>query len=181
MPHLLPRFDLPQRSRLPLALTLSLLAHALALVAPGLLRPPAAPAKAPPLHAQLRPQVVATPSVPELELPPEPPPTPAPSPPPRKASPPAVKTWTQSVRDQLVQQQNSGLFYPAAAIAQGLEGEVLVYFIVDTQGNIAAARVEESSGQPLLDDAAVRAVRRLRSLPGDAPQEALLPVRFRLR
>ena len=177
MPHPLPRFDLPQRSRLPLALTASLLAHALVLVAPGLLRPPAAPAQAAPLQAQLRAQVTAAPSVPELQLPP----TPAPSPPPRKASPPAAKTWTQSVRDQLVQQQSNGLFYPAEAIAQGLEGEVLVYFIVDTQGNIAAARVEESSGQPLLDDAAVRAVRRLRSLPGDAPQEALLPVRFRLR
>ena len=85
------------------------------------------------------------------------------------------------MREQLARQQESGQFYPAEAIAQGLEGEVLVYFVLGADGDVAAARVEESSGQPLLDAAAVRAVRRLRGLPGDAPQEALLPVRFRLR
>ena len=48
-------------------------------------------------------------------------------------------------------------------------------------GLVTAARVEQSSGHRLLDDAALSAVRSLRSLPADAPQEALLPVRFRLR
>ena len=53
--------------------------------------------------------------------------------------------------------------------------------IIDESGRVTAARVEQGSGHRILDDAALRAVRSLRSLPADAPREALLPVRFRLR
>ncbi|QWT46434.1 TonB family protein [Azospira inquinata] len=70
--------------------------------------------------------------------------------------------------------------YPPAAVAQGLEGETLVRVFLDAQGNALAARVERSSGAALLDDAAVAAARRLKALPQDAPDELLLPVRFRL-
>lgn len=182
MPRPLLRSDLPPAGRLPLALFCSLLAHALVLLAPpALTRPPPAP-RPPPLQAQLQPPP-ALPAAPELRLPEETPAAPDTAPPglEKKKAPPRPKTWTQSVREQLARQQESGQFYPAEAIAQGLEGEVLVYFVLGADGDVAAARVEESSGQPLLDTAAVRAVRRLRGLPGDAPQEALLPVRFRLR
>ena len=75
----------------------------------------------------------------------------------------------------------SGQFYPQEAIARGLEGEVLVLIIISEDGQVTAARVEQGSGHRILDDAALRAVRSLRSLPADAPREALLPVRFRLR
>ena len=71
--------------------------------------------------------------------------------------------------------------YPAEAIERGLQGEVLVLLFLDESGNAIAARVEASSGHALLDDAAVLAARSLRALPGSAPREALLPVRFRLR
>ena len=57
----------------------------------------------------------------------------------------------------------------------------LVLLFLDTGGNAIAARLESSSGHALLDDAAVRAARTLRALPGSAPREALVPVRFRLR
>lgn len=70
--------------------------------------------------------------------------------------------------------------YPPAAVAQGLEGETLVRVFLDAQGNALAARVERSSGAALLDDAAVAAARRLKALPQEAPDELLLPVRFRL-
>ena len=73
------------------------------------------------------------------------------------------------------------LLYPPEAIARGLEGEALVLLFLDASGNAIAARLEASSGQALLDDAAVRAARMLHSLPDSAPREALLPVRFRLR
>ena len=73
------------------------------------------------------------------------------------------------------------LFYPAEAIARGLEGEALVLLFLDASGNAITARVEASSGHRLLDDAAVRAARTLRALPDSAPREAVLPVRFRLR
>ena len=71
--------------------------------------------------------------------------------------------------------------YPPEAIERGLQGEALVLLFLDQAGNVAAARLESSSGHALLDDAAVRAARSLRALPGSAPREALLPVRFRLR
>jgi protein TonB len=73
------------------------------------------------------------------------------------------------------------LFYPAEAIARGLEGETLVLLFLDESGNAVAARIEASSGHVLLDEAAVRAARTLRSLPASAPREAVVPVRFRLR
>ena len=73
------------------------------------------------------------------------------------------------------------LMYPLEAIERGLQGEVLVLLFLDASGNAIAARIESSSGHALLDDAAIRAARSLRSLPDNAPREALLPVRFRLR
>jgi protein TonB len=73
------------------------------------------------------------------------------------------------------------LFYPPEAVLRGLQGEALVLLFLDASGNAIAARLEASSGHALLDDAAVRAARTLRSLPDSAPREALLPVRFRLR
>ena len=71
--------------------------------------------------------------------------------------------------------------YPPEAIERGLQGEALVLLFLDASGNAVAARLESSSGHAVLDEAAVRAARRLRSLPDSAPREALLPVRFRLR
>lgn len=71
--------------------------------------------------------------------------------------------------------------YPTEAIERGLQGEALVLLFLDASGNAIAARLEASSGHALLDDAAVRAARTLRSLPDSAPREVLFPVRFRLR
>ncbi|HEY8069152.1 MAG TPA: TonB family protein [Burkholderiales bacterium] len=71
--------------------------------------------------------------------------------------------------------------YPPEAIERGLQGEALVLLFLDASGDAVAARLESSSGHAVLDEAAVRAARRLRSLPDSAPREALLPVRFRLR
>lgn len=71
--------------------------------------------------------------------------------------------------------------YPPEAIERGLQGEALVLIFLDGSGNAMAARLEASSGHAILDEAAVRAARRLRALPDSAPREALLPVRFRLR
>jgi protein TonB len=80
-----------------------------------------------------------------------------------------------------IEQLERELPYPPEAIERGLQGEALVLLFLDPSGNVIAARLESSSGHALLDDAAVRAARSLRSLPASAPREALLPVRFRLR
>lgn len=142
-----------------------------------------------PLQAELRPPPAPQPLPPPplLKLP-EPPanksPAPAkpkPLPPPDKAAPKTARTWTQAVREHLRQLDAAGQFYPAEAISRGEQGEVLVLMLLDAQGKVSAARIEQTSGYPLLDGAALRAVRSLSSLPADAPRQVVLPVRFRLR
>ena len=142
-----------------------------------------------PLTAELRPPPVAS-ATPPLSLPEQPEPASKPTPKPakpalskpaEKASAAAPKTWTQAVREHIKKLDNAGQFYPADAIARGLEGEVLVLLIIDEAGKVSAARVEQGSGQPILDEAALRAVRSLQSLPADAPRQVVLPVRFRLK
>jgi protein TonB len=140
-----------------------------------------------PLTAELRPPpaLPAPSATPPLSLPEQPKPTSEPPPkqakPTEKAGTPTPKTWTQAVREHLKKLDKAGQFYPAEAITRGLEGEVLVLLIIDESGKVSAARVEQGSGQPILDDAALRAVRSLQSLPADAPRQVVLPVRFRLR
>lgn len=174
-------------TRLLLALAVSLLLHVLPFVA-HLITPSRPPPASRPLAVTLRePLPTPLPPPPPLILPEQPRPaaTPAKPPPPRpekREKPPvAAKTWTQAVSQHLRKLDASGQFYPEEAIARGLEGEVLVLIIISEDGQVTAARVEQGSGHRILDDAALRAVRSLRSLPADAPREALLPVRFRLR
>lgn len=183
------RPSFPFDPRLGLALALSVLSHVAPLLPPSRSAPlPAMPA---PLQAKLSPP--ALPAPPELRLPDPAPPEPGraarkpPSPPSRPsasaapAAPAARPNWQEAVRQQFRQQQQAGAFYPPEAIARGLEGEALVLMVLAPEGHVAAARIEQSSGHALLDEAALRAVRALRSLPAEAPREALLPVRFRLR
>lgn len=99
----------------------------------------------------------------------------------RPDSPRKTRSWQSEIRQQLEKQQRRGEFYPPEAIAQGLEGEVLVLMALNENGQVMAARVEQSSGHRLLDEAALRAIRALSSLPADTPQDVVLPVRFRLR
>lgn len=131
------------------------------------LRPPPAPAATPPLSLPEQPVPAAKPAAPQK--------------PAASGTPQAARTWTQAVREHLKKLDSAGQFYPAAAIAQGLEGEVHVLLIIDEAGTVSAARVEQGSGHALLDEAALRAVRSLQSLPADAPRQVVLPVRFRLR
>ena len=173
--------------RLAAALFVSLLIHLLSFL-PG--PPPASrPPAPPPLLARLQAPPAAPEAAPEivpLSLPEPPPPIapPAVRPRPLKPAPSpsaAAPGWQREIRRQFSEQQERGDFYPAEAIARGLEGEVLVLLLLSPEGSVIAARVEQSSGHPLLDDAALRAVRALRALPADAPRETLIPVRFRLR
>ena len=93
----------------------------------------------------------------------------------------APKSWTQSVSEQLGKLDSAGLFYPAEAIARGLQGEAHVLLVIDEAGNVVATRLEQSSGHAILDEAALSAGRRLKSLPSDAPRQTVLPIRFRLK
>lgn len=170
-------------SRLPLtaAFVASLLLHALALLPEWLAEKP--PPRPPPLLANLQPHSAA-PATPELRLATpslsEKPAVPHLPAKPQEKRPAAENDWRHALRQQIMKQQQAGLFYSRESIAARLEGEVLVFFILDRNGNVDAARVEESSGQPLLDRDAVAAIRRLKGLPADAPRQVLLPVVFRL-
>jgi protein TonB len=73
------------------------------------------------------------------------------------------------------------LLYPADALRRGLEGEVVILVELGEGGRILDASIASGSGHPTLDDAAVRAVKRLGSLgPASAHKSILLPVRFRI-
>mgnify|MGYP002402399978 CR=1 FL=1 len=153
-----------------MAICLSLLVHALPLLPiADWLRD--APPRPPPLLAQLRPPLPAAadlivPDPPRFQ--PAPPPTTG-----KPISPP--QTWQNAMGQQLRQ------WYSNEAIRLGLEGQVIVFFILDESGNVSAARVEQGSGSPILDRDALAAVRNLRALPAETPREMLLPLRFRLK
>jgi protein TonB len=168
------------------ALLISIVLHALLIAAPGLRgRPPPYP----PLTVSLRaavpvpPAPALAPAPPQLILPEKRPrlaaPRPAPQPVARQTV--SLQRLSGEAARAAGEQLSRELLYPLEAIERGLQGEALVLLFLDESGNAVAARLEESSGHPLLDDAAVRAARTLRALPASAPREALLPVRFRLR
>lgn len=180
--------------RLPAALALSLLLHAL--VVAGGLRPsrPAPPPPEPPLQATLAAprapvELIAPDTTERAEAPPlqqaEPKrqqetrilarpqaqPRTRPEAPPRQDDPVTAAT----------RQIARALLYPPEAVARGIEGEAVVMLFLDETGNAIAARLERSSGHAILDNAAVAAARQVRALPDGAAREIVLPVRFRLR
>jgi protein TonB len=75
--------------------------------------------------------------------------------------------------------------YPEAARKDGKEGRVLLRVLVDEEGQSKIVEVNRSSGSPILDQAAVEAVKRWRFSParyGDVPAASWvkIPVDFRL-
>lgn len=75
---------------------------------------------------------------------------------------------------------NRHLYYPPEAVAQGMEGEVILLLTLDETGQLAAVDIARSSGHVLLDQAALDAARRIGRLPGSRRQ-MLFPVSFRLK
>jgi protein TonB len=77
--------------------------------------------------------------------------------------------------------------YPEMARAAGIEGKVIISMVVDTLGNVASAEVFATSGNALLDRAAVEAAYKCGFTPGfqrDRPvvvRNVVLPFNFRLQ
>ena len=90
------------------------------------------------------------------------------------------KTWKDAIFEKIEEQKNAGLFYPKTAVLQGLEGVAEVMIFLDSEGTVLAVRLQTTSGHTILDEAALRAARALKSLPREAPTEILLPIVFRL-
>lgn len=77
--------------------------------------------------------------------------------------------------------------YPADLFAQRVEGEVMLYLVIDSAGYVVrdSTRIERSSGKPAFDAAALEAAPALRFAParrGDTAVTAPLqvPIRFAL-
>lgn len=75
--------------------------------------------------------------------------------------------------------------YPGLATRRRWQGEVLLRALVDAQGDVARVEVESSSGHDILDQAALKTVRRWKFHPAhDGEQnvsgEVCLPIRFEL-
>jgi len=77
--------------------------------------------------------------------------------------------------------------YPEMARAAGIEGKTVVSMVVDTLGNVAKVEVYATSGNTLLDQAAVNAAYKCGFVPGYqrvrpvAVRNVLLPFNFRLQ
>ncbi|MFZ2854625.1 MAG: TonB family protein [Rhodocyclaceae bacterium] len=174
-------------SRLNIALALSLALHG-ALLLPGALKQPTA---APPPAALL-----AT-----LRLPPLPE-SPAAEPllkntlddapaaktaktleRPNRPEKPAAKTRPSVKREVKTAQKKIAqhLYYPPAAIAQGIEGEVRLLVTLNGDGSVADVSLAAGSGHAILDNAAIKAAYAAGKLGDGGSRELVLPVIFRLQ
>lgn len=165
----------------------------LAAVDPTLAAPPAAtpPAPSPPRHAARTNDAQATDAPPVVEPPDAPRPldrAPSPVRPPSAAAaaaPPPDSSLGVEADESPSFAGNRPPKYPELARRNRWEGVVLLELTVDEEGRVAHVRVVESSGHPVLDAAAVAAIRQWQGRPARragrpvATQERL-PVRFRL-
>ena len=76
--------------------------------------------------------------------------------------------------------------YPAIARGRGYEGRVLLSATISIEGNVAGLKVKESSGHPVLDRAAMKAVKAwefepARRMGSPVPMSVDVPVRFVLK
>lgn len=77
-------------------------------------------------------------------------------------------------------------YFPSAARARRQQGTAWVRASVDRSGRLRALLLERSSGEPMLDEAALQTFRRAQPLPRipddlPAPQERVVPVEYYLR
>ncbi len=90
------------------------------------------------------------------------------------------ENWQQQIKKQFSKLKKQQLFYPLVAIENNIQGVVEVKILLDNNGNVMVSRIENSSGYEILDNAALKAVKTLKSLEENAPREFILPVRFSL-
>lgn len=171
--------------------------------------PPPKPETRPeqPSPMQARPQPpVPMPPIPQIETaPPSPVPVPVPvveTPPPMPtpmvqpqapvATPPVSVAMPQAPRSNpaaeggyqararaLIERNKS---YPEEALQMSMTGSVVVAYVIDREGRLVRAEIDRSSGHSLLDQAALRAVRRTRFEP--IPEDAWVALKeqvFRTR
>ncbi len=82
---------------------------------------------------------------------------------------------------QVAQIIRRNLLYPANARRRGIEGTVLVRFVIEDRGRAADIRIVESSGAPILDGNALETIMKCSFPPPPGGSvELSLPITFRL-
>lgn len=168
--------------RLLLALILSLVLHAVVLLwdAIRFAAPPAV------LEASLRPPLKRLPASDEpllkntLSADATPVQQPPPAPPPTRSGAPISKAVAKRQVEAAQRKLSQHLYYPPAAVARGLEGEVRLLLTLTDDGNIRDVSIAASSGHAILDQAAVKAAYAMRRVRWAHSRELILPVIFRL-
>ena len=79
----------------------------------------------------------------------------------QQEEPQASPDYQQQAEDIL----NASKRYPREAVLAGTEGSVTLSYIVNSQGTVLAYRIEQSSGQAVLDDEVKRLIRSVRFPP----------------
>lgn len=69
-----------------------------------------------------------------------------------------AKNNIDAYRRRLAEKLAQAKFYPKLAQRRGMEGKVMVHFVIDRAGTIQSAQIKESSGYGMLDEAALDAV-----------------------
>ncbi|MET0094116.1 MAG: TonB family protein [Sedimenticola sp.] len=99
----------------------------------------------------------------------------------------AIKTETrQQVKRWLEQQINKRFSYPKLAQRRNLEGTVLIFLVVETDGRIEGLAISDSSGHGVLDRNALTTLQKIKQVRLDTPlllsqaMELTLPVIYQL-
>jgi protein TonB len=77
----------------------------------------------------------------------------------------ALRSYSKNVAALVIQDQH----YPTEALKRGVEGRVLIVALIGTDGQVHGARLRQSSGNTVLDEAALEKVLTARGLP-DPPE-----------
>lgn len=96
---------------------------------------------------------------------------------PAKASP---KTVARREAQKMQRKLSKQLFYPAEAVARGIEGDVWLLLKLSPDGEIVDVSIATSSGHTILDNAAIKAAYAMPKEPGAASREVIVSARFRL-
>lgn len=108
-----------------------------------------------------------------IDTPPAPP-----TPPATPQKPGVVKSGARTAAERKLADH---VYYPAAAAAAGLEGDVRLLITLDDGGVVQDVQIAAGSGHAILDQAAIRGAWAMHSLPGVGQREIMLPVTFQLR
>lgn len=146
---------------------------------PKPVEPPPRARPQPPIPQPPVPQIEAVPPLPMpapapvVEVPPpapkpvvQLPPQPAPVVQAPRSNPVAEGAYQAKARSVIERNKH----YPDDALQMGMTGNVVIVYVIDRDGRLVRAEIERSSGHSLLDQAALRAVRRSRfeAMPEDA-------------